>query len=113
MTLLGNNIDNNNNSQKSLNDDIKRVNVTGKVLVQVDKSKNIYELDKKDYKKYLRKNMTKTYKRINKKGLNAVNEQAIKNPKKLNIDKELKKIQETEAYLTIKHIFLIIHHQTH
>ena len=82
------------------------MNVTGKVLVQVDKSKNIYELDKKDYKKYLRKNMTKTYKRINKKRLNEAN----KNPKKLNIDKELKKIQETEAYLTIKHIFLIIHH---
>ena len=45
--LLVNNIDDNNNSQKNLNDDIKGMNVTGKVLVQVDKSRNIYELDKK------------------------------------------------------------------
>ena len=58
----------NNNFQKNLNADIKRINTTEKVLVKVDKSRNIYQLDKNDYKKYLRENITKTYKKSTKKG---------------------------------------------
>ena len=58
----------NNNFQKNLNDDIKRINTTEKVLVKADKSRNIYQLDENDYKKYLRKNITKTYKISTKKG---------------------------------------------
>ena len=58
----------NNNFQKNLNDDIKRINTTEKVLVKADKSRNIYQLDENDYKKYLRKNITKTYKTSTKKG---------------------------------------------
>ena len=58
----------NNNFQKTLNGDMKRINTTEKVLVKADKSKNIYQLDKNDYKKYLRENITKTYKKSTKKG---------------------------------------------
>ena len=43
----------NNSFQKNLNDDIKRINTSKKVLVQAYKSRNIYQLDKDDYKKYL------------------------------------------------------------
>ena len=57
-----------NNFQKNLNDDIKRINTTEKVLVKADKSRNIYQLGENDYKKYLRKNITKTYKKSTKKG---------------------------------------------
>ena len=53
----------NNNFQKNLNDDIKRINTSKKVLVKADKSRNIYELSKDEYKKYLRENITKTYKK--------------------------------------------------
>ena len=58
----------NNNFQKNLNDDIKRINTTEKVLVKADKSRDIYQLDKNDYKKYLHENITKTYKKSTKKG---------------------------------------------
>ena len=57
-----------NNFQKNLNDDIKRINTTEKVLVKADKSRNIYQLGENGYKKYLRKNITKTYKKSTKKG---------------------------------------------
>ena len=87
----------NNNFQKTLNDDIERINTTEKVLVKADKSRNIYQLDENDYKKYLRENITKTYKKSNKKRLNAVNKQAKKIAEKLNIDDRIEKIQETEA----------------
>ena len=58
----------NNNFQENLNDDIKRINTTEKVLVKADKSRDIYQLDKNDYKKYLHENITKTYKKSKKKG---------------------------------------------
>ena len=57
-----------NNFQKNLNDDIKRINTSKNVLAKADKSRNIYQLDKDDYKKYLRENITKTYKKPTKKG---------------------------------------------
>ena len=58
----------NNSFQKNLNDDIKRINISKKVLVKADKSRNIYQLDKDDYKKYLRENITRAYKQSTKKG---------------------------------------------
>ena len=53
----------NKNFLKNSNDDIKRINTTEKVLVKADKSRNIYQLDKNDYKKYLGENITKAYKK--------------------------------------------------
>ena len=44
-------------SKENLNGDIKRINTSKKVLVKADKSRNIYQLDKDDYKKYLRENI--------------------------------------------------------
>ena len=81
---------------------ISRVNTTEKVLVKAAKSRNIYQFDKNDYKKYLRENITNIYKKSTKKRLNAVNKQAKKVAEKLKIDDRIGKIQETEAYITIK-----------
>ena len=58
----------NNNFQKNLNVDIKRINTTEKVPVKADNSRNIYQFHKNDYKKYLRENIRKTYKRKGKYG---------------------------------------------
>ena len=57
-----------NNFQKNLNDDIKRINTSKNVLPKADKSRNIYQLDKDVYRKYLCENITKTYKKPIKKG---------------------------------------------
>ena len=56
----------NNNSQKNSNYDIQRISITKKVLNKVDKSRNIYQLDKNDYEKYLQENLRKTYKKSTK-----------------------------------------------
>ena len=58
----------NNSFQKNLNNDIKRINTSKKVVVKADQSRNIYQLDKDDYKNYLRENITRTYKKSTKKG---------------------------------------------
>ena len=59
-------------------------------------------MDKDDYKKYLRENITRTYKKSTKKRLNAVNKKAKKIAEKLNIDNKIEKIQETEVYIAVK-----------
>ena len=92
----------NNSFQKNLNDDIKRINTPKKVLVKADKSRNIYQLDKDDYKKYLRENITRTYKKLANKRLNPVNKQAKKIAEKLNVDDRIEKIQKSEACITVK-----------
>ena len=80
----------------------KELTLPKKVLVKADKSRNIYQLDKDDYKKYLRENITRTYKKSTKKRLNAVNKKAKKIAEKLNIDNRIEKIQATEVYIAVK-----------
>ena len=63
-----------NNFRKNLNDDIKRINTTEKVLVKADKSRNIYQWE----------NITKTSTKNKQKRLNAVNKQANKIAEKLS-----------------------------
>ena len=61
-----------------LNEDIKRINSTDKVLIPADKSRNIYQIDKNDYNKFLRANVTKTYKRSTANQVKKINRQSKK-----------------------------------
>ena len=49
--------------RKNLKDDVKVINNTKEVLVNVDKSTNTYKMNKNEYNKYLTENITKTYKK--------------------------------------------------
>ena len=46
---------------KKLGDDVKVINSAKELFVNADKSRNIYKLDEAVHKKYLIKNITKTY----------------------------------------------------
>ena len=50
-----------NKFQEKLRHDVKKINSSKKVLVFMDKTRNVYELDKNQYNKLLRENITKTY----------------------------------------------------
>ena len=54
-----------NNFLSKLENDIKTINSTQEILVNADKSSNIYKLSKDDYNKYMLENITKTYKKYN------------------------------------------------
>ena len=58
-----------NNFLSKLKDDVKVINNTKQVLVNADKSNNTYKMNKNAYNKYLTENITKTYKKTNKKRL--------------------------------------------
>ncbi|KAL9982995.1 hypothetical protein ACROYT_G005115 [Oculina patagonica] len=50
-----------NSFQDKLKRDVKKINSSDKVLVFADKSRNVYELEKPQYEKLLRENITKSY----------------------------------------------------
>ena len=57
---------------------------------------------KEDYQKHLQNNITKTFKKSNRNKVNDINLDAQKIAQKLKIDDRVEKMQETEAFLTIK-----------
>ena len=53
----------NNDFQKKLKNDMNEIKTCNKILVSADKSMNLYKLEKDQYKKLLKENITKTYKK--------------------------------------------------
>jgi hypothetical protein len=92
----------NNTFQQKLNRDIKSIKHSEKLLISADKSTNIYKIDKTHYKKHLSESITKTYKKSNAIKVSNINLEARKITSKLGIDDRVMKIQETEAFITIK-----------
>ena len=91
-----------NNFQAKLKNDIKEINNMNELLVNADKSTNIYQFSKDQYKKYLCDNGTNTYKKSNRNKVNNINYEAKTLCEKLNIDDRLQQMPETEAFITVK-----------
>ena len=74
------------NFQRQLNEDIRVINWSNKVLVFADKTSNIYKLDTDEYKKWTTEAVTSTYKKL---------------PDKINdkIETEEKRIMENKTAL--------------
>ena len=54
----------NNCFQEKLSNDIKQIKNSDKVFVSTDNSREVYKLGQSEYKKLLKENITKTYKKI-------------------------------------------------
>ena len=63
----------NNDFQMRLRDDINEIKASNKMVVSADKSRHIYKIEKDEYKKLLRENITQTYKKLNGKKLRDIN----------------------------------------
>ena len=59
-------------------------------------------MEKDDYNRYLRENTTKTYKKADRRKVQSINFEAKKIVEKLPIDDRVEKMQENEAFITIK-----------
>ena len=62
--------------QKTLLDDIKKINSSTKAFIPADKSRNFYELDKESHDKLYLENVTKTYKKSDTKTYDNINIEA-------------------------------------
>ena len=88
--------------QSKLKEDIKIVKQSTNVVISADKSTNINGMEKDDYNLYLRKNITKAYKKTDRGKFQSINHEAKKIVEKLSIDDRVEKMQENEAFITIK-----------
>ena len=92
----------NSNFQQKLKKDIKDVKFINKLLLPPDKSRNIYKLGNDQYRKLLRENVTKTYKKSNFNKVLDINNKAKKITENLPVADRIDKLQGEEAYITIK-----------
>ena len=88
--------------QRKLSEDLRSINRSNKIFVSADKTRNIYELDPKEYDKLVSNNVTKSYKKSNIEAVNEVNKEAAAIAEKLKIDDRVQCIAENETFITIK-----------
>ena len=89
--------------QSKLQEDIKVIKQSKSIFISADKSTNIYAMEKEYCNQYFRENITKTYqKKTDRKKVKSINYEAQKFLEKLSIDDRVKKMQENEAFITIK-----------
>ena len=63
---------------------------------------SVYKLGQSEYKKLLKENITKTHRKPDRRKVNNVSSHAKRMIEKLPISNRIEKLQETEAYITIK-----------
>ena len=72
------------------------------LLIPTPKSRNIFIIQKDDYNKYVRDYVTQTYKCSTANRVKNINYKAKLLAEKLAIDDRIEKMEETEAYITVK-----------
>ena len=88
--------------QSKLQEDIKIVRQSKSIFISADKSANIYAMEKDDYNRHLRENITKTYKKTDRRKVKSISYEVNKIVEKVSIDDRVEKMQENEAFITIK-----------
>ena len=72
------------------------------MLIPTPKSRNIFIIQKDDYNEYVRDYVTQTYKCSTANRVKNINYKAKLLAEKLAIDDRIEKMEETEAYITVK-----------
>jgi len=88
--------------QKTLEDDIRKINASEKALIFADKTTNIYELFPDEHLKLLKDNITKTYKKAPTKLEKAINLEASHIASSYNIEKRAECLAPTPAFISLK-----------
>ena len=92
----------NNEFQSNLRDDIRQIRTSNNLFISADKSRNIYNVSKASYERMVNENVKKTYKKCNTNKSKSINIKAKPVASKLKIDDRVLKLDEKEAYVTIK-----------
>ena len=91
-----------NEFQEKLKEDINEIKTSDKMFVAADKSRHIYKMEKHQDTKLLTENITKAYKKSNKKKISNINFTAKKITEKLSIDDRVQIMKGSEVYITVK-----------
>ena len=91
-----------NSFQDKLKRDIMKINSSDKVLVFADKSRNVYELEKPQYEKLLRENITKSYRKSDEQSISDVNQELNAITTKLDIGGRIESTARRQAFISLK-----------
>ena len=91
-----------NSFQAKLKNDIEHVKISNKIFVFTPKSRNMYEVKQEEYKNLLKETITKNSNKSSLIKVYNINESAKKVIEKLLLLDRIEKMQEPEAYITIK-----------
>ena len=88
--------------QSTLRKDIKNMRNDEKMYVAADKTSNFYKTAPENYNTLLENNITKEYKKDNKRIVEKVNKNDKKIATKLELDNRIYSISERQAFITLK-----------
>ena len=91
-----------NSFQDKLKRDVKKINSSHKALVFADKSRNVYELEKPEYKKLLRENIAKSYRKSDEQSVSNVNQELNDITAKLEIGDRIESTARRLASISLK-----------
>ena len=82
--------------------DSETINSSSKVIVPADKTRNFYQVEKQQYKKFLTENITKTYKKSDESITIEINKELKDISSKLGRADNIEVMPKQQAYVTIK-----------
>ena len=85
-----------------MKEDINETKASDKIFVPAGKSRHIYKMEKQQNTKLLTVNITKTCQNYNKKKIININFTTKKITEKLSLDDHFQRMEESEAYITVK-----------
>ena len=88
--------------QTIMEQDKKKINECEDVIVQADKTSNLYKMSPDQYKKLLLENITTEYKKTDEDKVSKTNEEAAKITDKLDISDRVDAMTRSKAYITVK-----------
>ena len=90
------------NFQKQLSHEVSRIKNTRKIIVNTDKTSNIYQMEREEYLKLLNDNITKLYQKAPANMKQEIDTVSADIAKTLKVDNRLQKYTTKNAYLTLK-----------
>ena len=88
--------------QAKLQEDVKRIRKSTKVIVEADKTSNLYELTKDQYLKLLRDNVTTNYQKAKNNTVNNINREAKDLASELELSDRVRQLPLKNAFVTLK-----------
>ena len=91
-----------NEFQNKLSEDIKALKSQGKVIVEADKTSNLYQVTPTKYRQLLQQNVTKDYKHAQIEERDNVNRRTRELASKVKIDDKIERYTETPSFISFK-----------
>ena len=88
--------------QDKMKDDKTKITQTKEIIINGDKSDNLYKMDVKDYQKKLTENISKNYKKVSRNEIDKVNKEAANIASELDIADRVDVYKEINPFITLK-----------